>query len=304
MHYLISYKSTNWDSVLLPLDDNTLQLTIQVRVHLRKVEPTDRGIFDDLIIDGKGTITDRSSGYKYQANPWTMAEWQDFENEYQKVITNYWDKKFDLVPNRPWYKSSKGLTPAKIVCGLSMDIVKTSPAQAHVALSIFNTRKKPNTFRSFINTTAVPKTGCFNRSDVETDMFSWMPHRYRSESAVSRINGVAHAVDYVRNTAAHEFGHILELDHVGGTGNDMRDYGFNNVDDADTLLGVGRAQSAKFAKPWNQRLRGHLIRQNHEDQLVNFTPTLSTPQMIGYWDNGELIHVGGNLWMLKSLFGL
>jgi len=303
MHYLIAIKQNNWDSVLLPLDDNTLQLTIQVRVFLQKVEPTERKEFVGLSCDGKGNVRDKSKGHMYVIDPWTMTDWQNFENDFKKAILTHWDQQFDLVPNKPWYKSAKGLTAAKVTCGLSLEIVKTSPQNSHASLMIFNTRKIPKPFRSHVNPHVVPKQGFFNRSDVETEWLSWMPHIYRNESAVTKINGVPHAVDYVRNTAAHEFGHILELKHVAGHGNEMKDYGFENVDDADTAMGAGSRQSARFANPWSDRLMKHLIKQTPDDQKVSFVATLSTPQLLGYWDHGELLHVGGNLWMLKSLFG-
>lgn len=303
MHYHIVIKSDNWDSVLLPIDDNTLALMIQVRVYLQKIEPWEKHEFGKLICDGKGSVKEKYTGDTYFLDPWDSNEWQNFPQEFKKTVTDYWDNQFDLIPNKPWFKTAKGLTPAKINCGVSVEIIKTIPQQAHVKFMVFNTKKKPITMRSHIDNGVKPKEGFINKSDTELEWVNWVPHIYRKEHIVTKVNGHSHAIDYLQNGLAHEFGHILGLHHVSGDTNEGPSYGEGNVYDADSMMGIGLAMRDKFSDPWIKRLNQHLIRQNVDDTKVKFSGKVKTPQLFSYWDNGEVKRVGDDKWIFKKIFG-
>ncbi|WP_159470211.1 hypothetical protein [Dyadobacter sp. 3J3] len=303
MHYHIVIKADNWDSVLLPLDDNTLALSIQVRVFLQKIEPSERREFGKLSCDGNGNVKDLETGNKYLLDPWSQTEWQKFPNEFKTIVTRYWDNQFDLIPNKPWYKSPKGLTAAKINCGLAVDIVNPAPQNAHAKFMVFNTKKIPKLIRSHTQIGVKPQVGFINKDDTKLEWLNWLPHIYRKEHILTKINGQSHAVDYLHNTLAHEFGHVLGLEHVSGNTNKTTSYGEENIYDADSMMGMGIAMREKFSDPWIKRLDRHLVRQNSDDAKVKFSGKVKTPQLLGFWDNGEVKHVGNDNWIFKRMFG-
>ncbi|QRR03008.1 hypothetical protein [Dyadobacter sandarakinus] len=303
MTYHIFLKSRNWDSVLLPLDDHQLDLTFQFRVFLEKIEPTEKRVVLDLVCDGQGHVTEIGTWHKYHIDPWAPGQWEDFERKFRNTVITFWDKQFELVPNQPWLPTRTGLAAATINCGIAVEIVKTSPQQSHVKCEVFNTRAMPKTMRSAVAVDLVPKIALLNRTDVDMDVLHWEPHIFRREPNLTKVNGEPHAVDYFRSVLAHEFGHVLELPHVRGTGNIAGDYGSEDIAYADTIMGMGSRMISKYAEPWLKRLEMHLVRRVPQDPSVRFTARVSRTQLDTHWDHGRLIHVGGALSIPADAFG-
>jgi hypothetical protein len=262
-------KARPWDSCLLPVDDNTFELIFQFRIRLVRIEPTTRFNASGTRGSGDGILHDE--GAHFHLNAWTDLEWETYKNDFVTTVRNHWNDKFILDPNKPWYRPRLGsaLTRANILCNISIQLVETS-AQAHQTYRIIHPRE--NTFRSFAD--PEDRSGVFTHLDLEP----------RWHTRPTRLGSVTHSISFLQTTINHEFGHSLGLDHVNGPGNSDANYGLT-LQQRENQMGMGGWLTTRHARPWINRLRSHLIHQNHYDTTVSFKGRVASVQLIQYWDN-------------------
>jgi len=260
------------DSLLMPMDDRSVDLMLQYSVQLVRCEPATRVTEFRTVgthASGDGILHDGTE--RFHLDPWTDAEWAAFRDNFVRVLMRYWDGKFELTPSRAWYQARYATgTPAasKITCSLSVGLVDTA-GLANQRFFIAKTRE--TNFRSFA--WAAHRLGFFTHRDLALD---WNTRR-------TRLGRVRHSVSFLQTTILHEFGHTLGLHHVGGRGNADANYGLT-LDHRNELMGMGDHATARLAQPWISQLRHHLIPARTEAAL-RFSARVVAPQLITYWDN-------------------
>ncbi len=257
------------DSLLMPMDPQTLDLMLQYSLQLVRCEPTTHFNVSGTFCTGDGILHDTYG--RFHLDPWTDGEWTDFRNNFVNVIMRYWDGKFELNPSRPWYVSRGplgGTTAAKVTCSLSLGLVD-SAAVANQRYFIMKTGEA--NFRSFADPPR--RLGLFTHRDLSLD---WNTRQ-------TRVGRVRHSISYLQCTVLHEFGHTLGLHHVNGEGNSDANYGVT-LDQREDLMGMGDHVTGREAQPWITQLRHHLIPGRGETR-VPFTAKVVAPQLITYWDN-------------------
>ncbi|NIJ51159.1 hypothetical protein [Dyadobacter arcticus] len=272
MQIQIFRSNRNWDSALLPLDDNTFGMILQFRVRLIRVEPTTRFFSSETYATGNGILHDTYG--RFQLDAWTDEEWEAYKRRFVQVVQRHWSDKFILDPNRAWYRPRLGaaLTSALIQCGLSIQLVETA-AQAHQTYRIIHPRNPG--FRSYASDTL--RSGLFTHADLESH---W-------NGRLTRVGSEQHNIDFLQTTINHEFGHTLGLGHVNGSGNNDRAYGVT-LNERENQMGMGGLLTASHARPWinSLRYRHHLLPEgNPREHHVTFTGRVASPQLIEYWDN-------------------
>jgi hypothetical protein len=260
------------DSLLMPMDDRTIDLMLQFSIQLVRVEPTTRltefrtwgthGSGDGILHDGRE---------RFNLDAWTNAEWVAFCDNFVRVLMRYWDGKFELGPNRAWYQPRHAIGAAsspKITCSMSIGLVDTAGLANQ---RFFIIKPQQTNFRSFA--VGERRLGLFTHRDLALD---WNTRR-------TRMGRVTHSVSFLQTTILHEFGHTLGLHHVRGRGNTDAHYGIT-LDQRNELMGMGDHATSRLAQPWISQLRHHLI-PAHAEAPVRFTARVVAPQLITYWDN-------------------
>lgn len=274
MQIRMIHNSRDRDSLLMPMDARTIDLMLQYSIQLVRVEPTTHFHADRTYSNGHGVLHDPGYG-DFHLEAWTDPEWLAFRNAFVGVIMRYWDGKFELTPNRPWYRarlSTSAPEAARITCSLSLGLVDT---RGHANHTYYIIKPRETTFRSFADRSR--RLGLFTHRDL------------RLESVTERTRlgrGVNHRISYLQNTVLHEFGHTLGLDHVNGSGNNDAAYGIT-LQQREDIMGMGDHATARAAQPWIRQLRHHLIpaRGDRDDTALRFTARVVSPQLITYWDN-------------------
>ena len=270
MQLRLFHNAHSRDSMLMPMDDRQLNLMLQFKIQLIRCEPTTHFNAAGTYCTGNGVLHDGSYG-QFHLERWTDREWSDFSRNFSNIITRYWDDKFELTPNQPWYSPRPNVTtPATIDCHLSLALVATA-AEAHHRYYIIKPRE--TNFRSFA--AADRRLGLFTHRDLA---YGWNDRR-------TRVGSERHRVSYLQSTVLHEFGHTLGLGHVNGSGNSDANYGVS-LQQREDLMGMGDHLTARHAQPWRSQLRHHLIPgHNRTDAALRFTARVTEPQLITYWDN-------------------
>jgi hypothetical protein len=181
-----------------------------------------------------------------------------------------WDRKFEPVPNRPWYQpggDQGAAETARITCGLSLALVDAAAQARH---RYFIIKPRETNFRPFAN--AQRRLGLFTHRDLAMKPRIWL----------TPIDGAVHNVRFNQSPILHEFGHTLGLGHVGGSGSAERAYGTTFAEQRD-IMGPGDRLTARAAEPWIAQLGHHRIPPRTEPAL-NFTPRLIVLQLITSWD--------------------
>src|SRR5690349_23277426 len=119
------------DSMLYRVDEQSLDLALRYRIQLIRCEPTMRIRVPGLpttFANGNGKLHDDDSVYHLDA--WEDWEWFAFRDSLPRVIRGFWDEKFELSPNRSWFRPvpHQGLTAPKVTCSLDIELVN-SPAR-------------------------------------------------------------------------------------------------------------------------------------------------------------------------------
>jgi hypothetical protein len=257
------------DSLLMPMSPREADLMLQYSIQLVRCEPTTHFNVSGTYCAGNGILHDTYG--RFHLVPWTDAEWTAFSTNFVRVITRYWDGKFELTPSRAWYlaRGAPGAaSAASITCNLSLGLVG-SAGTANQRYFIIKPRE--GTFRSFADPPR--RLGLFTHRDLA---LGWNTRR-------TRVGVVRHSVSYLQSTILHEFGHTLGLDHVAGAGNSDANYG-TTLNQREDLMGMGDHVTGREARPWITQLRHHLIPARGEAPL-RFTAKVIAPQLITYWDN-------------------
>jgi hypothetical protein len=271
MEIRTSYSALDRDSLFTRRGARTFDLILQHRIQLVRCEPTthlNEFMVSRIFCRGNGVLHDR--GQQFHLESWTNAEWLAFRENFVRVIMRYWDRKFELRPNRPWYqpRGAQGAAEeARITCGLSLTLVDAA-GPAHQRYFIVKPRE--TNFRPFANPQR--RLGLFTHRDLALKQRIWL----------TPIDGGVHNVLFQQSPVLHEFGHTLGLGHIGGSGSDERAYGSTLAEQQD-IMGLGDRLSARAAQPWIMQLRHHLIPARAEPP-VSFSPRLIAFQLITYWD--------------------
>jgi hypothetical protein len=269
MEIRLIHNGRDRDSLLMPMDANSVDLMLQYSIQLVRCEPTRHFNVSGTFCTGNGILHDTYG--QFHLNPWTDPEWTEFSNNFVGVIMRYWDGKFELTPNRAWYLARGAAGPASaanITCNLSLGLVGTA-ATANQRYFIIKPRE--TTFRSFADPDR--RLGLFTHRDLA---LHWNTRQ-------TRVGRVRHSISYLQSTILHEFGHTLGLNHVNGPGNSDANYG-TTLDQREDLMGMGDHATGTEALPWIRQLRHHLI-PGRGEAPVRFTARVVQPQLITYWDN-------------------
>jgi hypothetical protein len=257
------------DSLLMPMDAQTIDLMLQFSIQLVRCEPATHFNASGTYCTGNGILHDAYG--QFHLDPWTDAEWAGFRDNLVGVLMRYWDGKFELTPNRAWYLPSGaagGSVAAKMTCSLSIGLVD-SAGTANQRYFIIKPRE--TNFRSFADPPR--RLGLFTHRDLTLD---W-------NTRLTRVGHDRHSISYLQCTVLHEFGHTLGLQHVAGAGNSDANYG-TTLDQREDLMGMGDHAGPREAQPWISQLRHHLVPARGEAAL-RFTARVVAPQLITYWDN-------------------
>jgi hypothetical protein len=264
------------DSLMMPTDSRSIDLMLQYSIHLVRWEPSSH-------LDIGGGTNTRGTGDgivhtpfgQFHLDTWRNEEWIAFRDNFVSVLMRYWDGKFELQPNRPWYRprGAQGAPErASITCSLSIGLVD-NPAQANQKYYICKPQEE--TFRSFA--VAEHRLGLFTHRDLS---MRWNTR----QTPVG--HHTRHSVSFLQTVILHEFGHTLGLSHVNGAGNADWNYG-TTIETREDLMGMGDHVTSREGRPWISQLRYHLIpeRGNRDDAALRFTARVVAPQLITYWDN-------------------
>ena len=274
MQIRMIHNSRDRDSLFMPMDANTIDLMLQYNIQLVRCEPTTHFHADHTSGNGHGILHDPGYG-NFHLDPWQPAEWMAFRSNFVGIIMRHWDRKFELTPNRPWYRARNAAgapVAARITCSLSLGLVDT---RGHANHTYYIVKPQETTFRSFANRSL--RVGLFTHRDLSLE----------SSTERTRLRrGVVHRITYLQSTVLHEFGHTLGLGHINGSGNNDAAYGIT-LEQRDDRMGMGDHLTARAARPWISQLRHHLIpdRGNRENAALRFTARVVAPQLITYWDN-------------------
>lgn len=269
MRIQFTHSARNRDSLLTPMGaTRPIDLMLQYRLRLVRCEPTTRFNVDGVRCQGDGVLRDGPE--RFQLEPWSDGEWTRYRDAFVPMITRFWDAKFALTPNRPWYSHTGPAGTAQateISCSLSLGLIDANP---HLTYYIIKPRELG--FRSMV--TNDRRLGVFTHRDLSVD----------SATRTTRVGPARHNVDYFQCTVLHEFGHTLGLNHVNGDANNDHNYGVS-LEQRHDLMGLGGHVSSRAARPWISQLRHHLIPQNAADRSLRFNARVVAPQIITYWDN-------------------
>lgn len=253
MQFKMVHGDDDRDSLLYFLSNDVLDLVLQYRIQLVRVEPTTKLLQAGHQAPGDGTLLD-DEGKTFNLQAWQEWEWQAFRNSFAQVVTDFWSGVFELTPNRPWFRRTEGekLTAPRVVCDLSVDVLDT-PARAHHRYYII--KPTEDWFRSW--------AWRERRIAMLTDR-DLTPEVDRIQTRVKRRR---FNVSYFQTTVLHEFGHTLGFHHVGGRSNAVAAYGIT-LDERSSLMGAGDKLGPGYAQPWIEQMRRHLIR--HGEQPLKF----------------------------------
>lgn len=263
------------DSMLYRLDEQRLDLALRYRIHLIRCEPTTRIQLPGVpatFANGDGKLHD-DGGALYNLDAWEDWEWFAFSNGFPRVIKDFWDEKYELTPNRPWFRPlpHQELTAPKVTCSLDIELVN-SPGLAHQRYFIIKLKPNEPFFRSFAF--ASGRLGVFTQNDLSPMT------RHRQTRIGHGRRKALHDVTYYQTVLLHEFGHTMGLDHIRGSGNNDDAYGVT-LEERSNEMGIGDQVQAGQAKPWISQMRRHLIR-SPRDPAVHFKARVIAPQQVSY----------------------
>ncbi|AUD01093.1 hypothetical protein [Spirosoma pollinicola] len=276
MNILFSQRSSRWDSLLFPIEDNRFELTLQFRVRLIRIEPTSHFMDPGTYMNGDGFLRYLDGHRTIKLESWADLEWETYKRDFKSVIERNWGDRFVLIPNKPWYTPRAGSAPipAPIKCSIAIQVVDFADQNPHFKFRCihFHPDIQQSNFQSYASW--YYGLGIITHEDLQ---FYW-------RLKATKVGKQQHQVEFGQILVLHEFGHILGFDHVNGESNEDWAYGVTVDQKADTM-GIGYHFANRHAEPWERTLKRHLVRENRYDNTVKFIGQTNGPQIIPYWDN-------------------
>src|SRR3954452_23721618 len=164
MQFRMVHAGADRDSMLYRLDEHRLDLALRYKIELVRCEPTTRiGIpnLPNTFANGDGKLHD--DGTVYNLDAWQDWEWFAFRNNFPQVIKDFWDEKFELTPDRSWFRllPHQQLTAPKVTCSLDIELLA---GHAHQRCFIIKPAPNQPFFRSFAYPSG--RTGVFTHDDL------------------------------------------------------------------------------------------------------------------------------------------
>ena len=190
------------DSLLVPMNNRTVDLMLQYGIQLVRCEPTTRTTEFRSVgthASGDGILQDGTS--RFNLERWTGAEWVAFRDNFVRVPMRYWDGKFELTPDRAWNQARHAVgspSASRVTRSLYIGLLDAA-GQANQRYFIVKPRE--TSFRSFA--WSEYRLGLFTHRDLA---FDWNTQQ-------TRMGRVQHSVSFLRTTILNEFGHTLGLQH-------------------------------------------------------------------------------------------
>ncbi len=218
--------------------DNRNDLTLTVKIHLRRMTPPGNRASHHIW----------DSGTRYEYVPWQDRVWADYRRRFESMCEMIW--------NDELYLTLPANTPADVVTALTsqepgastkapyirchMDVqISDSVSNSHASLRCYNLAESAPDFRSYISPSRGRDTGIMTDRDIYLEFYNNGGH------------------DRFFSTVAHEVGHILGLNHPVCSTNSNACYGTPNTAAYGEVMGFGTNVGVRQAIPWQNRIQAH-----------------------------------------------
>lgn len=246
-----------FDSELGPprRQDNASDLTLVVKLHLRRIDPPHGQRVRRVWINGR----------RHRTIAWDDAYWRSYQARFARMCEMIWNDNLYLTPpglpadvHRALVFQGTGASPKPpyVRCQLDVQITEQRSA-SHASLACYNLPEDERNVRSFIGSSPGRDTGVMCNRDIYLEFHHDGGH------------------DRFFSTVAHEIGHVLGLPHPVCGGNQSRCYGTANTPAYGEVMGFGTNVTTRQATPWLNRIRAH-VGSNHRWTATTTQPNQPT----------------------------
>lgn len=272
----------NFDSYLGYADNadqnDCIPMELRIRVHVRAQAPGTYRFLATIPAEDDPARTVRRNT-EMTISEWQPSDVETFKNRFRDDVYGAWDGKLWLRHSGPmtYEQRRQTLHNWNIRCRVRLTYVdNASDAQLCVLMLFRPTGPKEWRFRNnCVLGGATPPRSWLRDGPNPTDMFirsnvvgvNRTRNLLASDAPIPASctePGHAEAIgctDFEQNTAAHEFGHYLGLDHAcagaGGLNSSAQYCALGTIQEQRSLMAVGNDIRPAHAWPWSHRLRLH-----------------------------------------------
>jgi hypothetical protein len=207
-----------------------------------------------------GTLID--SGGRYPLIAWTdPTELFTLRENIKRAIEDAWNNKYWLIPRQGWYRGDHGLNREflPVECSVQINYPVSRPHFTAYCIKPTNTAMRGSGgtpeyseyFRSYVTHTG-GAWGVFTKEDAERQLTEVV-----TKTTTGSNSANSERTEYYQVTAAHEFSHIIGLDHVNGEGNQRWRYGRNDRQRRQ-ISGMGMEILPHHMRAWVHRMNRHI----------------------------------------------